>query len=89
MSAERMRKRKIRSFAKDKDRSWTRLEDFVNRRCKPKKDRDNILDELAALIDGYVDWTLRMYRWCLKNGVDFSDFVCDVCNCDIDGEVKR
>lgn len=78
--AEQKRKRKIRSFAKDRAICWTRLEDFVNRRCKPKKDRDNFLDELTAIIDGYIGLNLRMYNWCFKNGVDLADFLCDVCN---------
>lgn len=84
MVAEQMRKRKIRSFAKDRDRGWAQLEDFVNRRCKPKKDRDNILDELSKLIDWYIDFNLQIYCWCRKNGVDVSGFMCDVCNCDSD-----
>lgn len=74
----------IRSFAKDRAKRWARFEDFVNKRCKPKKDRDNILDELSELVDGYIDLNIRVYNWCLKNGVDVSDFICDVCNCDVE-----
>lgn len=85
MITEQARKRMIRSFANDRAKAWVILEDFVNRRCKPKKDHDNILDELSVVVYRYVDLNIRIYNWCLRNRVDVADFLCDVCNCDSKG----
>lgn len=85
MITEQTRKRKIRSFAEDRAKEWAKFEDFVNKRCKLKKDRDNFSDELSEVVDGWVDLNARMYWWCIRNGVDIADFICDVCNYDIKG----
>jgi len=71
--------KKAKEFAKKSISAWNDLNTFVNSKCK-LEEVEKFRDELCELVDKYVELNCDIHIWCRKNGVDTSDFMCDVSN---------
>ena len=73
-----------KKFAKESAAAWRDLNKFVESRCMMKEGRELwcelFRNELCEIVDRYVELNCAIYTWCHKNGVDVSDFMCDVDN---------
>jgi hypothetical protein len=76
--------KKAKEFAKKSTSAWKDLNTFVQSKCKPEE-AEKFRDELCDLVDKYVELNCDIHIWCRKNGVDTSDFMCDVNNLGYDG----
>ena len=73
----------VKKFAKRREDAFRKLNAFVETNWKSKKAREKHLDEIATIIDEYIQNTVGMMEWCHKNDMSTNDFVCDVVNSEL------
>ena len=76
------RARRAQRFAAEANKAFDELTAFVRRRCRHRNARelDEALDELAGVVDTYIDLNYRILAWCRRNNVPERSFSCDVLN---------
>ena len=72
----------VKTFAAQGMLLWDDMNKFVSSHCKSRSSaaKEKFLDELATIVDGYVEYNCQILTWCHKNGVDALDFALDVQN---------
>ena len=72
---------KVSKYAKDFNKAFDDLQDFVSTNCKGNaKKRDKSLDAICEIIDRYIGLNDAVRVWCSKSGVDHSEFLCEIEN---------
>ena len=72
---------KVIKFAKDFNKAFHDLQDFVSTNCKGNaKKRDKSLDAICEIVDRYIGLSDAARVWCFKSGVDHSQFLCEIMN---------
>ena len=74
---------KVSKYAKDFNKAFHDLQDFVSTNCKGNaKKRDKSLDAISEIVDRYIELNDAVRVWCFKSGVDHSEFMCEIMNKD-------
>ena len=78
---KRTRDAKVKKFARDFNKAFDELQDFVSTNCKGNaKKRDKSLDAICEIVDKYLMLNGEVRDWCHDHKVDLEAFVCDVMN---------
>lgn len=77
---------KVIKFAKDFNKAFHDLQDFVSTNCKGNaKNRDKSLDAISKIVDRYIELNDRLRVWCFKTGVDHFEILCEIMNRGFEG----
>ena len=77
---------KVIKYAKDFNKAFHDLQDFVSTNCKGNaKQRSKSLDAICEIADRYIELTTAVSVWCFNSGVDHSEFLCEIGNKGFEG----
>lgn len=73
--------KRAKEFAERSTAAWKALTAFADKHGPKGRDaKRRYMDELTAVVDGYVNLNCAMRDWCQDRGVDAAEFFCDVEN---------